>query len=125
MPVNIYLRAIKRGNKDYLAMFDSNRNGAINKLTTVAKPGNTIYWKLDRQSGIERITRIYSKQAKRIIFEIEPRSLRHVFILRIPRGINKGWKKAHKEKYFIECILKNKEPLKIDPYIKIPPPPGR
>lgn len=136
MTVKIYLRAIVtdgmvkygivkggrlEGGKDHLAMFDSNRFGAIDDLTTDVPAVATIIWKLDCCSGIKSITRIYSKEEKHTIFISEPRKrfLCKGFILRleIPEA-----KEVREEKYSIECILCNDKKLIIDPVIRVPPP---
>jgi len=129
MTVKIYLRSIlkKEAGKmvNKFALFDSNRHGDINELETVVNAGDTIIWKLDCCSGIKKITRIYSKEVKHIVFLSQPkkRLLCKGFKLRldIPEA-----KEERIEKYTIECILcnKNKE-LIIDPFIRVPPPPGK
>jgi hypothetical protein len=118
MIVKIYLRAIKQGDANCLALFDSNRQGDINNLTTDANVGDTIIWKLDCCSGIKSITKIYSKEDKHPVFKSDPkkRMLCTGFILPIIEGAE------GKEKYFIECILCDSTKLVIDPYIRVPPP---
>ena len=130
MTVKIYLRAVKngtikdgtiRGKIEHLAMFDSNRDGAIDNLTTVVPAGATIIWKTDCCSGIKSITRIYSKEEHHTVFLSEPkkRLLCKGFILRLEIP---GAKEVREEKYSIECILCNNEKLNIDPVIRVPPP---
>ena len=116
--VKIYLRSIIKDRKNRLALFDSNRNGDINDLTTEVKAGDTIIWKLDCCSGIKSITRIYSKEEEHPVFKSEPvkRFLCKGFKLKLEKGA------AGKEKYTIECILSNNKELIIDPYIRVPPP---
>lgn len=136
MIVKIYLRAIVRdgivrygivkcgrleGGKDHLAMFDSNRFGAIDDLTTDVPARATIIWKLDRCSGIRSITRIYSKEVKHTIFINEPRKLFLCKAFKLRLDIPEE-KVERKEKYFIECILYNNKKLIIDPVIRVPPP---
>jgi hypothetical protein len=121
MIVKIYLRSIVKDGENHLAMFDSNRNGAIDDLTTDVPAGATIIWKLDCCSGIKSITRIYSKEEKHTVFISEPRKrlLCKGFKLRleIPEE-----KEERKEKYSIECILCDNTKLIIDPVIRVPPP---
>ena len=45
--VTICLRSVEQEGKKRLAMFDSNRNGDIDNLTTEVESGSTIIWKLD------------------------------------------------------------------------------
>lgn len=117
MTVKICLRAIVKDGKNSLALFDSNRNGDINDLTTVVQIDDTIIWKLDCCSGIKNITRIYSKDKEHPIFKSDPKK----------RLLCKGFKlqlekaEAGKEKYTIECILRDNTELIIDPYVRIPP----
>ena len=42
MTVKIYIRAIVKGGKNSLALFDSHRNGDVNDLITGANVGDTI-----------------------------------------------------------------------------------
>ena len=120
MTVKIYLRAIEKDGKNYLALFDSTGNVDINNLITDALPGATIIWKLDCCSGIKSITRIYSKEKAHPVFKSEPkkRLLCKEFTLQLEEGV------AGKEKYTIECILRDNKELIIDPYLRIPPPPS-
>jgi hypothetical protein len=119
MRVKIYLRFIVKDKINYLALFDSNGHVGINDLITDALPGATIIWKLDRCSGIKSITRIYSKAEKHPVFKSEPekRSLCRGFKLQLEKEVE------GEEKYTIECILCDNTPLKIDPVIRVPPPP--
>lgn len=132
MIVKIYLRSIMKRSivkgivledeKKSLALFDSNRNGDINDLITDVKPGATIIWELDRCSGIRSITRIYSKEEKHLIFKSDPikRLLCKGFRLQLEK---EEVKEELIEKYTIECLLCDGEELKIDPMIRVPPPP--
>ena len=117
MIVKIYLRAIKQGDANCLALFDSHRQGDINILTTDANVGDTVIWKLDCCSGIKSMTRIYSKEDKHPVFKSDPkkRMLCTGFTLPIIKGAE------GKEKYYIECILCDNTEMIIDPYIRVPP----
>jgi hypothetical protein len=117
MTVTIFLRAIKKDRKNSLALFDSNRNGDIDNLETVAKKGDTIVWELDNLSGIKSITRIYSKEKVHPVFKSNPK------IKSESKGFELQLEKAEegKEKYTIECILDDNSELIIDPYVRIPP----
>ena len=122
--VKIYLRAILKDGVNSLALFDSNRNAAINELKTVVKEGDTILWKLDRCSGIKSINRIYSNLHVHPVFKSEPRKqlLCKGFKLQIEKEIV-GTAEYVEEKYIIECTLcdKNNTLLPIDPYIRVEP----
>jgi|WetSurMetagenome_2_1015567.scaffolds.fasta_scaffold20578_4 hypothetical protein len=113
--VSIYLRSVEQKDKFHLAMFDSNRNGAIDDLTTEVHPGDTIVWKLDSKSGIKAINRIATKSGKGNVFRVEPfkRLFCRFFVLRIPKDAQ------GEEAYFIEYVLCNGKKLTIDPYIRI------
>ena len=121
MRVKIYLRSIVKDKENYLALYDSNGNVGINDLTTDVLPGATIIWKLDCNSGIKSITKIYSKAEEHPIFKSQPvnRLLCKGFKLQLEEGVE------GKEKYNIECILYDNSPLIIDPYIRVPPPPTK
>jgi hypothetical protein len=123
MTVKICLRAIVRNNENSLVLFDSNRNCAINDLTTDVNPGDKVIWKLDCCSGIKSITRIFSTEKEHPIFRSDPkkRFLCKAFELQVPDTAVEG----DKEKYEIEFILCNDKKMMIDPYIRIPPPPSR
>jgi hypothetical protein len=119
--VTIYLRSIKLNEENHLAMFDSNRNGDIDKLTTEVPAGDTVIWKLDSLSGIRSITKIYSKTKERNVFKTDPRK----------RLLCKGFKlqltndAKGTEAYAIEYILYDGKELKTDPMIRVIPPPVR
>jgi hypothetical protein len=118
MTVKIYLRSIVKNGEKHLAMFDTNRQGDINNLTTDVYAGDKVIWKLDCCSGIKSITRIYSKEKEHTVFKSDPkkRFLCKGFKLQLEKGAE------GKEKYTIECILSNNTELIIDPYIRVPPP---
>lgn len=118
MTVKIYLRSIVFDGEKKLAMFDSNRFGDIDNLTTYANPGDKVKWKLDCCSGIKSVTKIYSKDGKGSIFKNDPKKLLFCagFELQIPKNAN------GEEAYTIEYILHDDTKMKIDPYIRIPPP---
>jgi len=117
--VKIYLRSIVKDGEKRLAMFDSNRQGDINDLRTDVPFGAKVIWKLDRCSGIKRITRIYSKETDHLVFKSEPgkRLLCKGFELQL------GEKAEGEEKYTIECVLYDDTELVIDPFLRVPPPP--
>ena len=117
MMVKIYLRSILKDGENRLALFDSNRNGDINDLTTEVQAGATIIWKLDCCSGIKSITRIYSKEKVHTIFKSDP--VKRLLCIGFKFQLEKG--AEGKEKYTIECILCNNTELIIDPYIRVPP----
>jgi hypothetical protein len=119
--VTIYLRSVEQEGEKRLAMFDSNRNGDINNLTTEVQAGATIIWKLDCFSGIKSITRIYSKEKEHPVFKSDPskRLLCKGFKLKLKKGAE------GKEKYTIECILCDNTELVIDPFLRVPPPPSK
>jgi hypothetical protein len=102
MMVKIYLRSIVKDKEDHLALFDTNRNGDIDKLITVVPKGAKVIWELDHCSGIKSITKIYSKKGKRNIFKSDP-------------------KKQLLCKRF-ELQLSDSAKVVIDPYIRIQPP---
>jgi len=116
--VKIYLRSIEVKGKNRLAMFDSNRNGDIDNLTTDVPPGATIIWTLDCLSGIQSITGIKSKTGKGNIFSSDPRKrlLCKGFTLRLSKDA-KG-----EEAYTVEYILCDDTKVTIDPVIRIEPP---
>ena len=116
--VNIYLRAVEDKERTRLALFDSNRNGAIDDLTTEVPRGATVIWRLDCNSGIKDITKIVSKEGKRNVFKTDPvkrRFFRGFFLL-----ISK--EAEGEEAYNIEFILCDGKKVIIDPYIRIKPP---
>ena len=118
MKVNIYLRAIVQNGENRLALFDTNRNGDINNLTTDVHAGDIVIWKPDSCSGIKSITKIYSKKGDRNVFITDPikRWLCKGFKFQVPKSAK------DKEAYTIEYILSNETKVIIDPYIRIVPP---
>lgn len=121
MIVKIYIRSIVKGRENCLALFDSERNGDINDLKTEVKAGASIVWKLDCCSGIKNISGIYSKKEKHTLFKYDPkkRLLCEGFKVQLEKGA------TGEEYYTIECILCNGDVLKIDPMIRVPPPPTK
>lgn len=120
--IRIYLRSIEQGDRFRLAMFDTNRNGAIDDLITVVHPGDTVVWKPDLKSGIKAIKQISAKTTKGTIFGKDPVKklfCRH-FVLHIPKDAR------GEEAYLIEYVLCNGKTLTLDPYIriKLPDPEG-
>jgi hypothetical protein len=117
--VTIYLRSVAQREKKRLAMYDTNGHGDIDNLVTEVEPGTAITWKLDCQSGIKSISRIYSKTGKRNIFRTDPRKLTFSKGFRLQlSGDAQG-----EEAYAIEYILCDDTKMIIDPVIRIPPPP--
>lgn len=130
MKVKIFLRSIvhRDPNNGFretkrLALFDSNRRGDINELETGVNRLDTIIWVLDCCSGIKSITSIYSS-GNGPVFKSQPkkRFLCKGFILKLNLPEEE---KVRREKYTIECILCDNETLIVDPYIRVPPPPGK
>jgi hypothetical protein len=119
--VKIYLRSILKNGENSLAMFDSNRDGDINNLTTEVHAGDTIIWEPDCCSGIKSISRIYSVADKHTVFLTNPkkRFLCKGFKLKLEKGAE------GKEKYIIEYIMRDDTKMIIDPYVKILPPPTK
>ena len=113
--VQIYLRSITVNEQIQLMMFDSNRNGAINTLSTIVLAGSTIVWRLDGKSDIKRIERVYSKTGKGPVFRSEPK----------PSWFSKCFKlktfpdMEGEEAYNIDIILCNNSRVTIDPIIII------
>lgn len=118
--VYIYLRSVKAGDGDALALFDSNRCGAINSLVTEVPAGAKIVWRPDFCSGIKTIVSIRSKSGKGNIFITEPkkRLLCRGLFLQLPKEAR------GEEEYLIEYISSQGKTMSIDPYIKIKPPEG-
>ncbi len=119
--VKIYLRSIiDQDNEKKLALFDSERNGGINNLTTTVEAGGTVIWKPDSKSGLKDVARIIAKGNKEgLIFKSKPsrRFLCKGIKLKIPKDAR------GEEDYGIEYVLCDGTKLNIDPRIKIYPPP--
>ena len=131
--VRIYLRSLlvpkdleKKAKKEKvdvinkLLLFDSNRNGAVNDLVTKVYSGDLIIWKLDRCSGIRKITKITPKEGKEEEHwkKIKPRLICEGFIMRAP-----DVEEITEFPYNIEYLPygKGKDPVIIDPTIRIYP----
>lgn len=100
-------------------MFDSNGNFDMNdSLVTYVKAGGTVFWNLDKASGIRRIEKIYSKNngpifredAKEILFSKK-------FKLEIPDGLAGGTE----ERYYIDYTDQDNSLITKDPYLRIVP----
>jgi hypothetical protein len=123
MIVKIYLRSIVKDEKNHLAMFDTNRDGDIDNLTTEAHAGDKVIWKLDCCNGIKRITKIYSKKGEHKVLKSDPTKLYLCKGFQVE--ISDSAKAGDMEAYAIEYIPCDKPETKvvIDPYIRIIPPP--
>jgi hypothetical protein len=119
--VKIYLRSIVNDRKNSLAMFDTNRDGAIDNLTTKVIQGTKkVIWKLDCCSGIKSITKIWSKNKEHKVFKSEPTKL--LLCKGFQVQISESAKPEEEETYAIEYLLRNGTKVVIDPYIRIIPP---
>lgn len=120
MAVKIYLRSVVIDDKYHLAMFDSNRNGDIDDLTTVVEAGETIIWQLDCLSGIKGIKKIYSKEGSRRVFKKDPKRmlLSKGFKLQLTKDVA-----GEEEAYSIDYVLCDDTKWTTDPVIRVPPPP--
>ncbi|MBN1145333.1 MAG: hypothetical protein JXA72_12960 [Bacteroidales bacterium] len=116
--VYIYLRSVKADGREALALFDSNRCGAIDNLVTEVPSGTKIIWRPDSCSGIKTIVAIRSKSGKGNIFASEPKKklLCRGLVLQLAKTA------TGEEAYYIEYISSQGEKMRIDPYIKIKPP---
>jgi hypothetical protein len=117
--VTVYLRSIEINKEKHLSMFDSNGNFDMNdSLVTYVKAGGTVFWNLDKASGIRRIEKIYSKNngpifredAKEILFSKK-------FKLEIPDGLAGGTE----ERYYIDYTDQDNSLITKDPYLRIVP----
>jgi hypothetical protein len=124
--VKIYVRSVVHKEEEkvdyHLALFDSNHNGAIDNLTTVVHPGDTIIWEPDCHSGIRRIIEISPKEDEKNVFQNLPvkRFLCSGFKLKLPNNLKV---KKEGEGYSIKYVLKTGDKNTIDPYIRVDPPP--
>ena len=116
--VTIYLRSVEQEGKKRLAMYDSNGKGDIDNLTTEVESGSAITWKLDSFSGINSITKIYSKTGKRNVFKTDPK--KQLFFKGFTLQLSKD--AEGEEAYAIEYILIDDTKVTIDPVIRVPPP---
>jgi hypothetical protein len=114
--VTIYLRSVVINTEKHLMMFDTNGKFAIDSLTTGVKAGGTVYWELDKASGIKEIERIHSRKGGSIFREDAKKEFfSRRFKLEVPDGLDKGTI----QKYDIDYIDQDNSPIKIDPYIRI------
>jgi len=115
---SIYLRSIKIDGKNHLAMYDSNGDGGIDDLVTTTPRGSKVEWTTDSNSGIKKITKIYSKSGKRNVFKKDPakKFLSNALEMDIEKDAE------GEEAYAIDYILNDGTKNSIDPVIKIPPP---
>jgi hypothetical protein len=116
--VTIYLRSIVINKEKHLSMFDTHGNLVTDSLKTGVMAGGTVFWELEKASGIKSIERIYSMKGK-LIFKEDAKKvfLGLRFKLEIPEGLASGTE----EKYFIDYIDQDDSKVTIDPYIRIEP----
>ena len=116
--VTIYLRSIVINNEKHLSMFDTNGHLVIDSLTTYVRTGGTVFWELEKASGIKKIERIYGRKGKLIFREDAKKVLfGQRFKLEVPDSLIRGTK----EEYCIDYIDQDDSPVTIDPYIRIEP----
>lgn len=122
MKVKIYLRYIEKDGKPSLSLYDSEGNGGIDHLTTVAKQGSTVYWLLDCKSNINNVLDVYAKD-KDAGWKLIERGPKKLFLckgfkVKIPKDAPEGT-----IEYGIIVKLCNGKELDVDPALYIPPPP--
>ncbi len=117
--VRIYLRSILENGERRLELSDSNGNGGIDNLLTEAQRGDTIIWELDTRSGIKAISKVYSKTGKHNVFKTGPKKRFLCKGLKLPVSNDAEGEEA----YYIEYILEDGTKLKLDPWLKVIPPP--
>jgi hypothetical protein len=108
---------------DHLIMCDSNKDSALDNLTTVVEKSSgqkgSIHWKA--KCGIKRIVAIGPKSVPSIIFGSDAsgndQEFNHTLPLERPL-----LGEEIKEAYYIEYITDRDTTVRIDPYIDIRPP---
>lgn len=114
--VTIYLKSVEINGQRHLLMFDSNTDADIDNLITDVRKGGKVKWTVARNSGIDKINRIYPKTDKPQIFQKEPVQSGNFFILDVPDDVETGTV----EEYLISFTLKDSTKVTIDPYLRIP-----
>jgi len=123
--VTISLRSVEKNGEIGLDMRDSNGDAAFNTLETTVHRGTKILWKLDNSSGIKKIIDIYTSlpEGKRNVFKRHPKKqlFGPGYKLKVSDDVAVTNVDEKGEKYFIEYITLDKDTVKIDPYIRVPP----
>ncbi|HVN58279.1 MAG TPA: hypothetical protein VMT63_08290 [Bacteroidales bacterium] len=118
--VSVFLKRVTINGADSLWLRDSNKEqGSRNHVTTVVS-GDTITWKLDANSHISKIRRIYPIKPKSVVFKNGTVVVPHVGI----RLIAPYTKDTLKEEYGID-FSKGLKHFRFDPYIRVVPPPDQ
>lgn len=115
--VVIYLRSAENTGGKHLYLYDSNGQAAFDSLTTVVERGDDIFWELERNSGIRKVTEIYPSEKRGTVFTENPKKifLSKTFKYTIPNDAQRGTE----EKYTIDFVLKDGTKDTLDPYIRI------
>lgn len=122
----IFLRSVQRdlgnGMEYCLEMRHSTGAVGINDLETKAPGGSSVKWKLDKNSGIKSIRKIYEKGGHPYkAFKNEPAKMQWSKGFKVKLEINES-NKDILEKYDIVYIPDGTDTeVTIDPYIRIPP----
>jgi hypothetical protein len=117
--VAIHLSYIKINGKHHFFLHDSHENSSIDSLETAVKKGGKVMWKLDDYSGIRKIDTVFLMKDPKKIFRSEPtRDSDKQFSLIISMDQDTGLYKY----VIIASTKKQNDTVKIDPFIRIPPP---
>jgi hypothetical protein len=113
--VYIYLSSVEINGEKHLKLRDSNGNSATDSLTTIVHPGNKVIWKLDSQSGISKVGKIYG-MGDQNIFNKNPHKilLKKAFRFIVPDAAE------GKEEYGIDYTLVDNTEISRDPYLRVP-----
>jgi len=126
MLVKIFLRAELKKNsspKQYqLVIRDPNHSGYSDNFETEVNGRDKVKWLLEKDSKIQSLSRIWSKEDASKVFRNKP--TRNLFFRKEFDAEIVEFIKEEKVKYDIEFITNDGTIVVIDPYIRIKPPRG-
>lgn len=117
MNITIYLKAIEECGQVFLYLEDSKGNKGKRTITTNAKPGSKVKWKLAKDSNIKQILDIYKKDDSMNVFRILPHHHKNKMWMGIIASNIEGT-----ESYNIKYEYKDGRVIVEDPFIKVDPP---
>lgn len=75
MEVTIYMKAIKKGDRVVLFLYDSEGHKGDKTITTIAHQGDIVTWKLMKNSKIKEIVNVYAKITSQDVFSQNPQKI--------------------------------------------------
>ncbi|WP_075602306.1 hypothetical protein [Saccharicrinis aurantiacus] len=116
MIINIFMKAVKEDGTINLYLADNEGDMGKNNLTTKAKDGDQIVWKLANESSIKEITGISKKEGSKSVFSEGPAAKSSTEWTATVADDAVGV-----ESYNIDFVYEDGTPVHVDPLVDVPP----